>query len=71
MIDLVKIIGAAFVTAIACEVLRATKPELVFVVSVAGVIIILLFILDGAKSSLGILTEIANMTGMDNSVLRT
>ena len=70
MTELVKIIGAAFVTAATCTVLRVTKPELVFAVSVVGVVIILLFILESLEGSLSVLTEIAKMTGMENGVLR-
>ncbi len=70
MTELVKIIGAAFVTAATCAVLRVTKPELVFAVSVVGVVIILLFILESMEGSLSVLTEIAKMTGMENGVLR-
>ena len=68
--ELVKIIGAAFVTAATCAVLRATKPELVFAVSVVGAVIILLFILEGMEESLGVLSEIAKMSGIENGVLR-
>ena len=67
---LIKIIGAAFITAATCAVLRVTKPELVFAVSVVGGIIILLFILESVEGSLTVLNEIAKMTGMENGVLR-
>lgn len=68
--ELIKIIGVGFVTAITCAVLRVTKPELVFAVSVVGIVIILLFILDGMQGSLGVLSEIAKLSGIENGVLR-
>ena len=68
--DLIKIIGAAFLTAICSTILKSTKPELSFVVVVTGIIIILLFILDMVKGSFAILSEIAAMTGLENGVIK-
>ena len=70
MLDLMKIIGAAFLTVAGATIVKATKPELAFSVTITGVVIILLFIFDMMKGSLGILSEIATMTGMDNGVIR-
>ena len=68
--DLIKIIGAAFLTAICSAILKSTKPELSFVVVITGVIIILLFILDMVKGSFTVLSEIAAMTGLENGVIK-
>ena len=68
--DLIKIIGAAFLTAICSAILKSTKPELSFVVVITGIIIILLFILDMVKGSFAILSEIAAMTGLENGVIK-
>ena len=68
--DLIKIIGAAFLTAICSAILKSTKPELSFVVVVTGIIIILLFILDMVKGSFAVLSEIATMTGLENGVIK-
>ena len=68
--DLIKIIGAAFLTAICSAILKSTKPELSFVVVITGVIIILLFILDMLKGSFTVLSEIAAMTGLENGVIK-
>ncbi len=68
--DLIKIIGAAFLTAICSAILKSTKPELSFVVIITGVIIILLFILDMVKGSFTVLSEIAAMTGLENGVIK-
>lgn len=70
MIDLIKIIGAAFLTVACASILKSNKPELAFAVTVTGVVVILLFIVDMMKGTLGILTEIANMTGIENGIVR-
>ena len=70
MEDLIKIIGAAFLTAITGAILKSTKPEMSIVVTATGVIIILLFILDALKDSLSVLTEIAALTGLQDGVIR-
>ena len=69
--EILKIIGVAFVTSIAAILLRATKPELSFAVTVTGVIVILLFIIDSLKNTLWILGELAQMTGVDNGIIKT
>ncbi len=68
--DLIKIIGAAFLTATCSAILKSTKPELSFVVVITGIIIILLFILDMVKGSFTVLSEIAAMTGLENGVIK-
>ncbi|MBQ8374634.1 MAG: hypothetical protein IJX98_03535 [Clostridia bacterium] len=70
MIDIIKIIGAAFLTAVTTIVLKNTKPELSFAVTVAGIIVILLFLVDMLKGSLGVLTSITEITGVDNGLIR-
>ena len=60
----------AFVTALTALLLRSTKPELSFAVTVTGVIVILLFIVDYMKATLGFLTEISGMTGLDNGLIK-
>ena len=66
--ELVKIIGVALVTAFAALFLRGTKPELYFAVTIAGAVIILLFIVDMLASSFQIFGEIAEKTGIDDSL---
>ena len=70
MADLVKIIGAAFVTAIAGILLKNTKPELSFAVTVTGIIVILLFLVDILKDSLGVIAEVVSLTGIENGLVR-
>lgn len=68
--ELVKIIGVALVTAFAALFLRGTKPELSFAVTIAGAVIILLFIVDMLASSFQIFGEIAEKTGIDDSLVK-
>ena len=68
--EILKIIGVAFVTSIATILLRATKPELSFAVTVTGVIVILLFIIDSLKNTLWIFGELAQMTGVDTGIIK-
>lgn len=68
--DIVKIIGIAFVSAIVVMLLKNTKPELSFVVSIAGVIIILLIIMETLGETVTVFFSIAQMTGMDNGLLK-
>ncbi len=71
MTEIFKIIGVAFVTAIAVLLLRGTKPELSFAVTVTGIIVILLFIADSLESTLTIFQTITNLTGMENGLMKT
>ena len=57
--EIIKIIGVAFVTTITATLLKSSKPELSFAVTVTGIIVILLFIVDGIKNTLTIFNEIA------------
>ena len=69
--ELIKIVGVAFLTAFCGSLLKATKPELSFAVTITGVIIILLFIIDMMGDSLSLLSEIVEITGIENGLLRT
>lgn len=71
MVEIFKIIGVAFVTAIAALLLRGTKPELSFAVTVTGIIVILLFIADSLENTLTVFQTIANATGMENGLIKT
>jgi stage III sporulation protein AD len=70
MAEIIKVIGVAFVTALTALLLRSTKPELSFAVTVTGVIVILLFIVNYMKITLVFLTEISGMTGLDNGLIK-
>lgn len=68
--DIMKIIGVAFITTIAAVLLKSTKPELSFAVTVTGVIVILLFIVDALENTLTVFTAIAEITGVENGLLK-
>ena len=68
--DIMKIIGVAFVTTVASVLLKNTKPELSFAVTVTGVIVILLFLVDSMQSTLTVFSSIAEMTCVENGLLK-
>ena len=70
MAEIFKVIGVAFITAISTILLRGTKPELSFAVTVTGVIVILLFIVDSLQSTVTIFKTIAEITGVENGLIK-
>ncbi len=70
MTELLKIIGVAFVTAISAILLKSTKPELSFAVTITGVIVILLFIIESLQTTMGIFATIAQTTGVENGLIK-
>ena len=70
MTEIFKIIGVAFVTAISAILLRSSKPELSFAVTVTGVIVILLFIVDSLQGTVAIFKAIADATGVENGLIK-
>lgn len=68
--ELIKIIGVGLVTAITALVLKSSKPELAFAVSIAGGVIILIFAIEAFGDSLRIFQEIADKTGIDNALVK-
>ena len=70
MLEISKIIAVAFITVITSILLKPTKPELSFAVTVTGVIVLLLFIVDALQNTLAIFSSIANVTGIENGLLK-
>lgn len=68
--EIFRIIGVAFVTAVAAIVLKCSKPELSFAVTVTGVIIILIFVADMLQNTVNIISSIAGMTGIENGLIK-
>ncbi len=68
--DILKIIGVAFITTITSVLLKSTKPELSFAVTVTGIIVILLFVIDALQNTLAIFSTLAQMTGVNNGLLK-
>ena len=68
--EIMKIIGIAFITAIASILIKSTKPELSFAVTVTGIIVIFLFLINSLKGTIAILNTIALYTGVENDLLK-
>ena len=68
--ELVRIIGVGLVTAIAALLLKGTKPELAFAVTIAGAVIVLIFSLDLLAATFGIFAELGEKTGIDSALIR-
>lgn len=68
--EMIKILGVAFVTAITAILLRSTKPELAFAVTVTGIIVILLFLAERLQIAVAAFSEIAKMAGVENGLLK-
>ena len=66
--DIIRIIGIAFVTTFAVMVLKPNKPELAAVVSIAGGVIVLLMFMDSLTHVLEGFTSIANRTGVSMEI---
>ncbi len=65
-----QLVGIAFITAVAALILKGTKPELAFAVTIAGSIILLLFVFELFQNSIGIFEKIANATGINSSLVK-
>ncbi|MBE7079411.1 MAG: hypothetical protein E7380_06110 [Clostridiales bacterium] len=68
--EIFKIIGIAFVTAITAVLLRSTKPELSFAVTVTGILVILLFVVDALQNTFSLFTSLAELTGVENGLVK-
>ena len=66
-----QLIGIAFVTAVAAILVKSTKPELAVVITIAGSIILLLFVLEVFRGSISLFTDIAQATGLDATIVNT
>ena len=69
--EIAKLIGVAFVTAIAAILLKTTKPELSFAVTVTGIIIMLLYITESLQTTLGVFASFTKLTGVDNGLIKS
>ena len=70
MEEVFKIIGVAFITAISSIILKGTKPELSFAVTVVGIIVILTFIVEALEGAMSVFTSITQITGIENGLLK-
>ena len=65
-----QLVGIAIITAVAALLLKGTKPELAFAVTIAGGIILLLFAFELFKGSLTIFQKITDITGIESSIVK-
>ena len=65
-----QLVGIAIITAVAALLLKGTKPELAFAVTIAGGIILLLFAFEIFKGSLTIFQKITDVTGIESSIVK-
>lgn len=65
-----QLVGIAIITAVAALLLKGTKPELAFAVTIAGCIILLLFAFEIFKGSLTIFQKITDITGIESSIVK-
>ena len=68
--EIVKIIGIAFVTVICSTLIKSVKPELAFAVTTAGTLVILLQIFGKMTEITAIFSKIASITGTNNGLLK-
>lgn len=68
--DLMRIIGVAFITTVTTVILRVTKPELAFSVTITGILIILMYAVEAMQGVLSVFNSLALKTGVDNSLIK-
>lgn len=68
--EIFQLVGIAFITAVAALVLKAVKPELALAVTIAGSVILLLFVFDLLRDTVSIFSQIAETTGIDSSLVK-
>lgn len=68
--EIFQLVGIAFITAVAAILLKATKPELALAVTIAGSVILLLFVFDLFEGSISIFRKIAETTGIEFSLVK-
>ena len=66
-----QLIGIAFVTAVAAILVKNTKPELAVVITIAGSIILLLFVLEVFRGTITLFSDIAEATGLNAAIVKT
>lgn len=70
MTEIFQLVGIALTTAVAALVLKGTKPEMALAVTVAGSIVMLLFAFEMLRGSLSLFQKIADVTGIDSSLVK-
>ena len=68
--ELIRMIGVGLLTAVAALLLRGTKPELSFAVTIVGGVILLIFAIDVMAETFGIFAQIGEQTGIDSALIK-
>lgn len=66
-----QLVGIAFITAVAAILVKSTKPELAVVITIAGSIILLLFVFEVFRGSISLFTDIAEAAGLNSTIVKT
>ena len=69
-IEIFKIVGVGIITAIMTIILRGSKPELSFAVTLVGIIIILLLVVDMLQDTMAVFISISQIAGIENGLLK-
>lgn len=68
--DIMKILGIAFVAAITSSLLKSSKPELSFAVTIIGVLLIMFCVLNAMEESITVFSQMAILSGMENGLIK-
>ena len=68
MVELIKVIGLAFVVVVAVIVVKQVKPEIAVLVGVAGSILIFFYIIDLLEQIFGVFSYILDSTGLNSEL---
>lgn len=68
--ELFKLIAIAFVCALFTIVLKNTKPELAFVTTLSGAIILMIAALDQFSGVFSLLNDLSKLTGIDSKIVK-
>ena len=68
--EILKIIGVAFITAVCSLLIKTAKPELSFAVNTAGVLVILFQIMTKIPQISNFFTHISALSGMENEMIK-
>lgn len=68
--ELIKIIGVGLIVTVSSLLLKSTKPELSFAVTVTGIIVVLLMLVDSFKDTAATLYEVSLLANTDNTLIK-
>lgn len=68
--EIFKIIGIAFITAICSLIVKATKPELSFAITTIGVVVIVLQIFNSIPQISNFFHQVSEISGIENNIVK-